>query len=546
LPCKIKIPLSVALRPLPKKYDPLLYLLSLYEYLFRIIPSLNLKKHLMKKLIPLMLAALLANAVHAQWSIVGQAFTGTVRAVYFLDANNGIAAGGDGISQGFVSRTSDGGATWTSTSVSGSILLRSITFVDSSTGYLCGHGGVLLKTTDGGNTWTNIYTNATQTFRAIDFISSTTGVMAGAAGTIWRTTDGGATWSSQSLGITSDVIQLQMVDENTGYACCSGGIAPFANGYVFKTTDGGISWSQVYYEAATGLLGMGVLDVNTIYAGGTNQKIIKSSDGGTTWSTVFTGLTGPSIRTGFAVTSDRVYMADDNGYIQNTDDAGATWSNVFYAAGGLFGMHFPTKTLGYAGDISGNIWKYDANTSCTIEAPVPYGAYYITPTSAVLNWSSVSGAVKYTVRMKSFYGYSSFNSVAVVHQVTGLVPDTKYMWWVKAYCGSPIAGASGWSSKSTFFTDPLRLSSTHTLSGFDVYPNPVVNTGTVRFTLEEASDVTAILYTIDGKEMMTLTDHHYPAGTHQISFDRGELAAGLYMVRFIQGENTVTSKIVLQ
>ncbi|MBS1658915.1 MAG: T9SS type A sorting domain-containing protein [Bacteroidetes bacterium] len=500
----------------------------------------------MKKLITLLLAALLAQAVHAQWSIVGQAFIGTVRAVYFQDVNTGFAAGGDGATLGFIAKTNDGGVTWTSTSISGTILLRSIAFVDENTGYICGHSGVLLKTTDGGNTWTNIYTNASQTFRAIDFISSTTGLMAGAAGTIWKTTDGGTSWSSTSLGISSDVIQLDMIDENTGYACASSGVSPFGNGYVFKTTDGGTSWSQVYSDASIGFLGMAALDVNTIYAGGTNQNIIKSTDGGLTWSTVFSGIIGPAIRTGFAVTSDRIYMADDNGYIQFTEDAGTNWSNIFYAAGGLYGMHFPTKTIGFAGDLSGNIWKYDAEATCTINAPLPYGAYYITPNSAVLNWESVAGAVKYTVRMRSYYGVSSFNSVANAHMVDGLEPDTKYIWQVKAYCGSPIAGASVWSSKSSFFTDPLRLSSSNSLSFFDVYPNPVVDAATISFTLEEESNVTAMLYTIDGKEIMTITKQHYPAGANQVSFDRGNLSAGIYMVRFIEGDHVITNKIVLQ
>jgi photosystem II stability/assembly factor-like uncharacterized protein len=500
----------------------------------------------MKKLITFLAVLLLTQAAQAQWAIVGQAFTGTVRTVYFFDENIGLAAGGDGVSLGYVSRTTDGGLTWSSTTVSGTILLRAFSFVDSSTGYLCGHGGVLLKTTDGGQTWTNIYTNATQTFRAIAFTSESTGFMAGAAGTIWSTTDGGLTWTSKSLGITSDVIQLKMLDKNNGYAVCSGGIAPFANGYVFKTTDGGATWSQVYNNAGIGLLGMAVVDINEIYAGGTNQNIYQSTDGGATWSNVHTGLTGPAIRTGVAVTSQRIVMADDNGYFQQTDDGGASWTNVFYAPGGIFGMHFPNSDLGFAGDISGNIWKYDATADCAVNPPQFFGTSYITPYSAVLSWEAIPGAVKYSVRMRSYYGVTSFNSVATAQQVTGLNPDTKYIWQVKSYCGTPISGSSTWSAKTSFFTDPLKLSSTNQLSFFEVYPNPVNQTATVRFDLEEESKVRAVLCSMDGKEMMVIGQGQYPSGANQLSFDRGLLEAGIYILKLNTGDQLVTQKIVIQ
>lgn len=500
----------------------------------------------MKKLFLLLLIALAAIQAHAQWSYVGSAFPGPIRAFYFIDDNTGFAAGGDALSVGYVAKTTDGGVTWSYTTITGTILLRAFSFLDANTGYMCGHNGVLLKTTDGGTTWTNIYTNATQTFRAVDFINSTTGIMAGAAGTIWKTTDGGLTWSSLSLGITSDVIQLQMVDESTGYAVCSGGVSPFANGYVYKTTDGGASWSQMYSNSATGLLGMAIVDVNTIYAGGTNQYILKSSDGGATWSNVFTGLTGPAIRSGSAVSGDKIFMVDDYGYVQSTSDAGVNWSNVQINLNALLGVYFPSKSIGYAGSAIGEVYKYVEGAACTVEAPACGFASYITPTSAVLSWCSSPGAIKYSVRIKSIFGNMQFNSVATAHQVTDLNPNTKYIYQTKAYCGDPISGASGWSAKTTFWTDPLRLSDSESSTMLDVYPNPVSTAATVSFTLENEADVVASLFTLDGKEVMRITDSHFPAGTSQISFDRNTLSSGVYLLKFRTDAQTLTQKVMVQ
>lgn len=312
-------------------------------------------------------ASAVSPSLHAQWTKVGSAFPTTVRGLYFQDADTGYAVGGDNAYAGYFSKTTDGGVTWNYMSTTESFLLRAVDFAGNDTGFVCGSGGKLFRTTDAGSTWTLIYTNAAQYFRSVDFISTATGFLGGAAGTIHKTTDGGFSFITYNLSqATSDVIQLHMVDSLNGYAVCSTPL--FDQGYVYKTTDGGASWVQVYYDAGHGFLGLAVVNEMTVYAGGKNQMIIKSIDGGSVWDTVYTGLTGYSIRAAFPVSDNRIFMVDDGangilpGQVLSTYNAGTAWQDTSFGQA-FFSVYFPVTTIGYTADLSGNVYR--------IELPCP-------------------------------------------------------------------------------------------------------------------------------------------------------------------------------
>jgi photosystem II stability/assembly factor-like uncharacterized protein len=64
--------------------------------------------------------------------------------IYFLDNNNGYAAGGDGFSTGEIIKTADGGTTWT-LSLTNSYTYNALDFPTASLGYACGSGGAIFK-----------------------------------------------------------------------------------------------------------------------------------------------------------------------------------------------------------------------------------------------------------------------------------------------------------------------------------------------------------------------------------------------------------------
>ena len=114
-------------------------------------------------------------------------------------------------------------------------LLYVICFTSSTTGYMAGQLGTVLKTLDGGITWFPLSTENTNNLHGISFPDENTGWVVGDNSTILKTNDAGQTWIDQS-GNYTDFTSVDFPDATTGYACGS------HNGYndkLFKTTDGG-------------------------------------------------------------------------------------------------------------------------------------------------------------------------------------------------------------------------------------------------------------------------------------------------------------------
>src|SRR5687768_16848686 len=90
------------------------------------------------------------------WQMLPTPPTPRVDDIFFVDQNNGWAAGGG---SGNILKTTDGGDTWTVVKKS-AFYLRSIEFLNSNIGF-CGAfstsgSAPFYKTIDGGETWTDI------------------------------------------------------------------------------------------------------------------------------------------------------------------------------------------------------------------------------------------------------------------------------------------------------------------------------------------------------------------------------------------------------
>jgi hypothetical protein len=93
----------------------------------------------------------------------------------------------------------------------------------------------------------------------------------------------------------------------------------------------------------------------------------------------------------------------------------------------------------------------------------------ITPGSAVLNWTSVSGAIVYSVQYKVTGATAWINASSATNAkiLSGLVPSTSYTFQVSATCQS---GTSIYSGTNTFITLPSNCSDTYEPN--DTYQSP--------------------------------------------------------------------------
>jgi hypothetical protein len=76
------------------------------------------------------------------------------------------------------------------------------------------------------------------------------------------------------------------------------------------------------------------------------------------------------------------------------------------------------------------------------------------------------------------------------------------------------------------------------------HPNPFNPSTAIRYQLAANSHVTLRVYDTAGREVRTLVEGWRAAGTHEATFEAGDLASGLYLVRLEAGAEISTGKLM--
>lgn len=119
----------------------------------------------------------------------------------------------------------------------------------STTAYVSGDNGTILKTTDGGVTWTAQTSGTTANLNGIYAVTGLNAWAVGDNGTILATIDGGATWTAQASGTTAKLNSVEFRDNQTGWVVGDGGL-------VLRTRDGGQTWQTVTSGTGNNLTGI--------------------------------------------------------------------------------------------------------------------------------------------------------------------------------------------------------------------------------------------------------------------------------------------------
>jgi hypothetical protein len=81
-------------------------------------------------------------------------------------------------------------------------------------------------------------------------------------------------------------------------------------------------------------------------------------------------------------------------------------------------------------------------------------------------------------------------------------------------------------------------------ASFSVFPNPVTETTTVRFNLEESSAVFYQICDMLGNIVVSGNKSYMSAGAQQFNIHTADLASGMYMLTITSGSNTQSVKII--
>jgi photosystem II stability/assembly factor-like uncharacterized protein len=221
---------------------------------------------------------------------------GNFNAVACATASNCVAAGAGNDGNGIASISTDGGSSWTSSTLpAGTPALDAITCVDKLTCTAVGQGATA-STTDGGSHWSlsalpvanttmlGVSCPTTSTCLSVGVTSNPEGPYAGA---IVRSTDGASTWSNDTLPRGTQGI---------GDVVCPNATQCIAVGQsILESNDAGVSWTAEGVPGGTqALRSVACSSATTCVAIGANAQglanpgvptvAIVTTDGGNTWA----------------------------------------------------------------------------------------------------------------------------------------------------------------------------------------------------------------------------------------------------------------------
>ncbi len=291
--------------------------------------------------------------------------------------------------RGVILRTEDGGDTWKLLNQADSVIVSSLSFVDSKTGWAAtskvgfgdGYLGLtivytptVLKTNDGGDSWVRInLPDDSLKLTQIYFLDDQRGWLSGYYNFLdqsiffdFSTQDGGEHWTplrggqwrSQRMSFGN----IQFLDEDRGWA---------ADYNLSRTHDGGDTWDKIMPERIAGIHALDFIDHQEGWAVGSRGRILHTIDGGGEWREQSSSSRRPGRIVKFFDDSSGIGL--DKLSLMHTSDAGKHWTSkpIDLENGIIGGAFFLDESNGW---IFGSATKNDRNRGAIILKTIDGGA----------------------------------------------------------------------------------------------------------------------------------------------------------------------------
>ncbi len=410
-----------------------------------------------------------------------------------------------------------------------------IDIVDANTVWIFAYDGsgagtypkIVSRTTNGGTTWTASNITGPGSNALVSDLSAVDGNTAWvvtapfAAGTnanrIWKTTNGGTSWTQQTVGYTSGSFanHVYFWDANNGWTSGDPLNGKFE---MFKTSNGGTTWTAVAGaptpDNGDDFTYVGLKEVvgDNIWIGTSIGRILRSTDRGNTW----TGSYSPVLDFGGVITSGSsgsyAFKDANNGLLLAVDgaDSPATTTAGLYASddgGATWDLLTPNGTW-FFGDIAYVPGTANTYVSTGISSNAPQGVGSSYTTDGGLNWTIIDNIPGIDGGQRG--------KVSFLNPTTG---------WAGFFSDGPT-GSEGIFKFSGNLA--LGVSDNAVKSNLKVYPNPATDIVNVSSN-KKIENITVIDMT--GKKVQS-----FKAG-NQINVS--SLPKGTYILQVYYGEGAV-------
>ncbi len=177
------------------------------------------------------------------------------------------------------------GSGWLEVFNSSPITPSSISFSNQNTGisiYNYPNRGYL-KTSNGGSNWSVNSFPETKMLNDVQLLASGTGFIIGDSALIRRTTDFGNAWNILPQSVMTNFINLQFIDNNTGWIIGSISYSNPSHYRLFYTSNSGTNLIQIISLDSFDVKGMSFINMLTGYVCGDSGVVLKTTNGGLTF-----------------------------------------------------------------------------------------------------------------------------------------------------------------------------------------------------------------------------------------------------------------------
>jgi photosystem II stability/assembly factor-like uncharacterized protein len=499
----------------------------------------------MKLLLKLIFAVLLfSSLVYSQWLPQNSGTNKRFMTSYFLNESIGWAAGDEGT----IVKTTDGGITWLSQSVTTSDNIHSIHFVDPQNGWIALYGftpdrhGRVMHTDNGGDTWTIQLSIFGATLHSIYFRNQLNGWVVGASGVTFHTTDGGQNWFEQYPTSGYWLYSVFFIDNETGW------IAGNLLGQILKTTDGGSNWYSQSVPTYDFMMSMYFIDQNNGWAVGDGGRVVRTTNGGVSWLLAPSG-TVQQLRCVRFVNINEGWAVGLGGDIIHSLDGGISWNTQSSnTTENLFGVSFVNNVQGWIAGENGTILVTN-NGGIPVEL-VSFSAE-VTDNSIQLSWITATeinnqgfdierklnnewekiGYVEGNGTTTEMHFYSFFDDISSLQISDKIFYRLKQIDFDGSFEYSDIV--------EVVVNQPNEFSLEQN------YPNPFNPTTKIKFQIPETGYVRLKVFDILGNEVAVLINEELHSGNFKVEFNAANLSSGIYYYRLSAGEFIDVKKMIL-
>jgi len=368
----------------------------------------------------------------------------------FLDAQEGWAIGGDTFL-----RTEDGGTNWFQVAVPPGTWSHAARFSDPQHGISVGEYGNVTRTTNGGQTWTTVSPiGSGPRLWDVESVSAIDSVYSGEVGALALTRNGGARWGSLQSGGTGMAHALDAVDPLRAWAASD-------QGEILRTVNGGAKWLRVPvtgFDTYGWLQDVDFLDSTLGWAvgrheffGGGTGRIVRSTNGGKSWQIRYS-VPGAYMDSVEVLDAQTVIAAGNiplgPRFVLRTTDAGSSWTDVAPSQAVVMDSDFIGATGWIVG---GRIHKTTDAGQTWVEQPLPPDLLYAVSFADTLHgWAVGWGPtiLRTTNGGQTWTPQSVAGAQNVILSVEAIGPDEAWIGGFNGLLAHTVNGGQSWQVES--------------------------------------------------------------------------------------------------